>query len=623
MENKIKTSDSVNHDKSKTDNHKIKYLGKEPEILEDSKKTRVITFSDKMEKINKKFVDNSVLNLCRDYLKDKQYTPKDGESVEKFIYGMKIKKVSKTGKCIPATFYLNDKSKTDMNIIHDSKLVTETFSLHKIKDISFGNLRGAFMKIKEKRKSIENFEFHLCLSLHFNKAETLDILFYSFTDLCDFIYGITFTLTDEKLETEANSPEDINIKKIWKMYDKDHNGKMDLEEFTMFIRHLNISSDGEDNTSSMTTEKAIEELFNKIDLDNSGSIDFFEFITFYRQLTSGWEFEKLFQEYSKGKDFLTVYDMIEFLKNEQKEENIKYGDAAKIILDHRKCISSEIKVQGERSLKKRLSVKMEDNIEKELKLNLSEFKQFLVNKKYCNVYNVESFEVEQNMDRPLNEYLIFSSHNTYLTNHQLYGESNVEMYNFAVMNGCRLVELDCWDGPKEPIITHGKTFTTKINFRDVLTNLRENSFKNSPFPVILSIEMHCSAKQQKIMADLFSEILKDIYIIDENNLPECYPSPNELKGKFIIKEDKAIKNDTMTRMSNGSNTIRSTFYNTNSIQFTDTMQAFEDNQRINTCGTERRMFTTVVTSKDEIDEFMDNFEDIGMLIFFIFYNYFF
>ena len=50
--------------------------------------------------------------------------------------------------------------------------------------------------------------------------------------------------------------------------------------------------------------------------------------------------------------------------------------------------------------------------------------------------------------------------------------------------------------------------------------------------------MHCSAEQQKIMARLYKEILRDIYILDENNPPERYPSPEELKGMFIIKDSR-------------------------------------------------------------------------------------
>lgn len=34
----------------------------------------------------------------------------------------------------------------------------------------------------------------------------------------------------------------------------------------------------------------------------------------------------------------------------------------------------------------------------------------------------------QNMDQPLSDYLIATSHNTYLTGHQLHGESSVGMY---------------------------------------------------------------------------------------------------------------------------------------------------------------------------------------------------
>jgi hypothetical protein len=97
------------------------------------------------------------------------------------------------------------------------------------------------------------------------------------------------------------------------------------------------------------------------------------------------------------------------------------------------------------------------------------------------------------------------------------------------------IVVDCWDGKDgEPIIYHGHTLTSKIKFKDVISCINENAFKVSPYPVILSIENHCGIEQQEVMAKHMVEIFKDKLQMPISNVDKL-PSPEELKGKIIIK----------------------------------------------------------------------------------------
>lgn len=58
----------------------------------------------------------------------------------------------------------------------------------------------------------------------------------------------------------------------------------------------------------------------------------------------------------------------------------------------------------------------------------------------CDIFNPLHNEVNQDMDQPLCNYFIASSHNTYLTGDQLLSQSKVDMYSWVLQAGCRSVE---------------------------------------------------------------------------------------------------------------------------------------------------------------------------------------
>jgi Ca2+-binding EF-hand superfamily protein len=387
--------------------------------LENSKNENPKTMSF-FERMNLNIRSSSpIINYIKNYLQTKNLMDSD-KAIDSLIYGIDLKRVLKSGTISNNIIYVSEKVQTDLLLLNKDQKTFMKINLLSIKEISIGNTKGSFEKLKERNKKISNlFKNDACISIYITREETLDFIFNNQDSLNEFLTGVLCFYENESLETELLDANEYNIKKLWNLYDRDRSGKIQFEEFNMFLSRINLQ---EMLLNSKLEIEAVRSYFNKLDKDKTGKIDFKEFIKFYHELSTGKEFLDIFKFYTMGKAEMTCSDFMRFMKSEQKENDITKEEALKIISEFSK---SKI-------------------YKKEPCLTLEEFKSFVITGDYCDILDKTKILSEQDMSLSLNNYFIFSSHNTFLTKHQLYGESNIEMYTFAMNYSCRLVEMDVW-----------------------------------------------------------------------------------------------------------------------------------------------------------------------------------
>ncbi|XP_066432131.1 1-phosphatidylinositol 4,5-bisphosphate phosphodiesterase delta-4 isoform X2 [Eleutherodactylus coqui] len=377
-----------------------------------------------------------------------------------------------------------------------------TFSISDIETVREGHQSEILQSIADE------FEPALCFTIVFyGRRANLDLVASTAEEAQCWIHGL------EKLIETVRNMDQKEILDQWICdwfikADKNRDGRMNFKEVQDLLKMMNVDMN----------EHHAYRLFQMADKSESGTLEDDEFVLFYKALTQRDEVLKIFQDFSKDCKKLTLLEFVDFLRQEQLE------------VDNTEEFAMDLIARYEPS----------ETAKKLHALSIDGFLNYLCSAE-GSIFSVSHVPIYQDMTQPLCHYFISSSHNTYLMEDQLRGHSSVEGYIRALKRGCRCVEVDTWDGPNgEPIVYHGHTFTSKILFKDVISAINKYAFRVSEYPVILSLENHCSVEQQDTMAQHLKSILGGKLVTStlDGRIPVQLPSPEELRGRMILKGKK-------------------------------------------------------------------------------------
>lgn len=356
------------------------------------------------------------------------------------------------------------------------------------------------------------------------------------------------------------------LRQHWKSADSSQDARLDFSEVTKLCRRLGILSNGKD----------LRDRFREADAKGKGFLDFEDFQHFVSLLKRRVDVEALFLRWAdvgvqqgvlqqggdctSDKGLEAVRDRLHkavlqatispdrfqtFLVTQQKYHSLDTDAVLEIVRKYSDGGTHGIGYTGFLSFLMSFdNALLSDQCSLSSTLTLHEGKR----KSRAEAQTTEELvaisvqgKQRHDMGRPMSEYFISSSHNTYLVGGQWKGDSTAEGYVRALLQGARSVEIDCWNGPgNEPQVTHGRTLTSKVPFRDVITAIERYAFIASPFPVILSLEVHNDLAQQDVLAVILREILGDKLLSEplagrEAGGQDSLPSPRDLQGKVLVK----------------------------------------------------------------------------------------
>ena len=466
-----------------------------------------------------------------DYCPDEVAKIKEEDGENAVIYGISCYKIEK-GYPYEGFIFLSDTQSDYIGFSNQYNETIEKLSIKNINEITFNtdseNLKGY------NKKNPDEIYFQILIGQRF-----YDFCLSNKKQLLLMIKGLLSIF--KKKEIKYDKSIDGQLTQMVNKYDSNFDQVFDYDEFQYFAKMLGVPP---------------KLLILDVDVNHDGVVSQDEIIKYLKSKTSGYQLTQIFNQYAtrhKDTSLITPLNLQKFFHQTQ-EEPITELEAYQLVINYitgldikfRRKINKKIQniyIANNYIIKEEEILKMIDKTKKKYKikqeinlgLNLREFYAML-NSNELTVFRVDKMRANVDMDKPLTDYFINSTHNTYITGNQLSSDSSKKMYALSVLEGYRLVELDCYNGSGDDIvITHGYTLVSKLKLDDILYELKKNAFVNSSMPVILSIENHLDEKHQNIMAKKFKEILVDLYIFPTDKKPDHLPTLKELQNKFIIK----------------------------------------------------------------------------------------
>ncbi|OAK95621.1 hypothetical protein IQ06DRAFT_232289 [Phaeosphaeriaceae sp. SRC1lsM3a] len=223
------------------------------------------------------------------------------------------------------------------------------------------------------------------------------------------------------------------------------------------------------------TEATLRAHFSKADTDGTGRLNQTQFLSFVRRLKERKDIKLIFKSLTSGAKEMDKATFFAFLLQEQ-------GVNAEADLERWTGTFEKFA----RVTRPKATPVEGGETPLPVTMNFPAFQTYLTSSANS---VLKPIGTDLLLNRPLNEYFVSSSHNTYLLGRQVAGESSTEAYISALQKGCRCLEIDCWDGGDGlPVVMHGRTLTKAISFHDTIKVINKFAFTESPYPLILSLE---------------------------------------------------------------------------------------------------------------------------------------